>query len=127
MAVVSIAGSEFSFTYNSTTYTSQVTSGTITATPTIERSKTLDDTAFTLTDLAHTVSCEFLYDEEDGFFGAVNTAAIAGSGVAVDISSTDAKFTGTLYCEGLTLNFAAGGVATASGSFTGTLTLADIA
>lgn len=125
MAVVSIAGSQFTVSYNSTDVSAQVKEGTITATPTITRTKTLNDTDFQLTDLVHEVECVFLYDQEDGFFGAVNTAAVAGTGVTVSIVGGDAKWSGTLYCTGLEVTFAADGVAEATGSFTGTLTLAD--
>jgi hypothetical protein len=125
MAVVSIAGSQFTVTYNSQNVSAQVTEGTITATPTITRTKTLAEVDFQLTDLVHEVECTFLYDEETGFYGAINTAAIAGTGVTVSIVGGDAKWDGTLYCQGLEVSFAADGVATASGSFIGSLTLAD--
>lgn len=125
MAVVSIAGSQFTVSYNATDVSAQVKEGTITATPTIVRTKTLNDTDFQLTDLVHEVECVFLYDQEDGFYGAVNTAAVAGTGIAVIIVGGDAKWTGNLYCTGLEVTFAADGVAEASGSFIGALTLAD--
>lgn len=126
MPAVSITGSQFTVSYNATLVTAQVTEGTITATPTIIRTKTLSDTDFSLTDLVHEVEVSFLYDEEDGFHGAVNTAAIAGTGVAVIISGADAKWTGTMYCTGLEMTFAADGVAMSSGTFIGSLTLADM-
>lgn len=125
MPAVSITGSQFTVTYNSTAVTGQVVEGTITATPSITRTKTLSETDFSLTDLVHEVDVSFLYDEEDGFHGAVNTAAIAGTGVAVVIVGGDAKWTGTLYCTGLEVTFAADGVAMSSGTFIGSLTLAD--
>ena len=125
MPAVSIAGSQFTVTYNSVAVSAQVIEGTITATPTITRTKTLSDTDFQITDLVHEVEVTFLYDEETGFHGAVNTAAIAGTGVTISIVGGDAKWDGTVYCQGLETSFAADGVATSSGSFIGTLTLAD--
>lgn len=125
MPAVSIAGSQFTVTYNSVNVSAQVKEGTITATPTITRTKTLSDTDFQITDLVHEVEVTFLYDEESGFHGAINTAAIAGTGVTVSIVGGDAKWDGTLYCQGLEVSFAADGVAESTGSFIGSLTLAD--
>ena len=125
MAVVSIAGSQFTVTVSSTDYSSQVTAGTITNTPTVNRIKTLSDTAYALGEVVWEVECKFLYDTEVGFYGIVNTAAIAGTGLTVSIVGGDAKWTGTLYCNGLEVTFAADGIAEATGSFIGTLTLAD--
>ena len=52
MPVVSIAGSEFTVQVASTAYSAQVTSGTITQTSTITRTRTLGGgNAFTQTDL----------------------------------------------------------------------------
>ena len=125
MAVVSIAGSQFTVTVSSTDYSSQVTAGTITNTPTVNRIKTLSDTAYALGEVVWEVECKFLYDTEVGFYGIVNTAAVAGTGLTVSIVGGDAKWTGTLYCNGLEVTFAADGIAEATGSFIGTLTLAD--
>lgn len=125
MAVVSITGSQFTVTVGATDYSAQVTAGTITATPNMIRTKTLSDTDYSQSDLVHELSVEFLYDEETGLYGAVNTAAVAGTGLTVTIVGGDAKWTGTMYTTGLETSFAADGVATASGTFIGSLTLAD--
>lgn len=125
MAVVSIAGSQFTVNVSSTDYSAQVTGGTITNTPTVNRIKTLSDTAYALGEVVWEVECKFLYDTEVGFYGIVNTAAIAGTGLTTVITGGDAKWSGTLYCTGLEVTFAADGIAEATGSFVGSLTLAD--
>lgn len=125
MAVVSITGSQFTFKIGTTDYTAQVTSGTITATPSIARTKTLSDTAFPLVDLVHEVQCDFLYDDEVGFQGQLNTAAVAGTGLTTEIVGGDGKWSGTLYCTGLETKVSAADVAMSSASFVGSLTYAD--
>lgn len=125
MAVVTIAGSQFTVTVGATDYSSQVTGGTITHTPTITRTKTLGDMSYKLSDAVHEVQADFLYDEETGFYGAINTAAVAGTALTVSIVGGDAKWTGSLYVTGNEVKFAADGVATASATFIGALTLAD--
>lgn len=125
MPVVNIAGSQFTVTVGATDYSAQVTGGTITSTPTVTRTKTLSDTGYKLTDLMWEVQADFLYDEETGFYGAINTGAIAGTGLTVAIVGGDAKWTGTMYCTGHEVKFASDGVAEASATFMGSLTLAD--
>lgn len=125
MTVISITGSQFTFKIGTTDYTAQVTSGTIKAAPAIQRTKTLGDVAYPIVDLVHEVECEFLYDDETGFQGQINTAAIAGTGLASSIVGGDAKWTGTLYCTSLETKVSAGDVATSKASFTGSLTYAD--
>lgn len=125
MAVTSITGAQFTVTVSSTDYSEQVVSGTINTTYNIQRTKTLSGTDFSLTDLVHEVEVEFFYDEETGMHGIVNTAAIAGTGLVVTIVGGDAKWTGTLYTTGLEVTFSADGVAMSSGTFIGSLTLAD--
>lgn len=125
MAVVSIAGSQFTFKVGATDYSAQVTGGTITTTASINRVKTLTDTAYPLSDKMHEVSIEYLYDEETGVYGALETAALAGTGLTVEIKGGDAKWSGTLYVNGNEVKFAADGVGEASSTFVGLLTLAD--
>ena len=125
MAVVSITGSQFTVKIGTTAYSAQVTGGTITATPTISRTKTLTDIAYPLTDLVHEVECEFLYDDETGFYGQINTAAIAGTALVTEIVGGDGKWTGNLYSTGLETKFKADGVTMSSGKFIGSLTYAD--
>jgi len=126
MAVMSITGSQFVVKVGATTYSEQVTDGTVTATPTISRTKTLGSVAYPITDLVHTVKIGYLYDEEAGFHGALNTGAIAGTGLTVEIDSADAKWTGTMYVTGLEVKFAADGVAMGSAELVGSLILADL-
>lgn len=125
MAVVSVAGSACDFKIASTSYSAQVTAGTVTVTPNIARTKTLSDTAYPLVDLTHEATIEFLYDEETGLAGALNTAAIAGTGLTLTIVIGDSKFSGTMYVTDLSPSYSADGVTTTSASFVGALTLAD--
>jgi len=125
MPAVSVAGAAFTVTVASTAYTSQVTSGTITTTPTITRTKTLNDVAFDQTDLNSTMSIEFLYDENTGLYDAVQTAIAAGTALAVEVQSASGTWTGSdMHVEGLDLSFDATGIATASLSLTGSVTFA---
>lgn len=125
MPAVSVAGAAFTVKVGSTQYESQVTSGTITTTPTITRTKTLDDVAFDQTDLNTTMSIEFLYDEATGLYKALQTAIDTPAAVAVEVASVAGTWTGAaMYVEGLDLSFDATGVATASLSLTGSVTFA---
>lgn len=125
MTVKSIAGSQFTVSAGATDYSAQVLAGTITTTPSVSRRKTLGGTSYKQTDIADAVTIDFLYDEEDGFYGAINTAARAGTSLAVVIVGGDAKWTGSLFCDGLEVKYEAEGEGEASASFVGALTLAD--
>jgi len=123
MPAVSVAGAAFTVEVDTTGYESQVTTGTITTTPTITRTKTLDSVAFDQTDLNSTMSIDFLYDETTGLYDALQTAIAAGSTVAVVVDSASGRWTGsTMSIDGLDLTFDATGVATASLSLTGSVT-----
>lgn len=124
MPAVSVAGAAFTVTVATTAYTSQVTSGTITTTPTVTRTKTLDSVAFDQTDLNSTMSIDFLYDEDSGLYGELQAVALAGAtGVAIDVQSTTGQWTGAdMYVEGIDLTFDAAGIATCSLSLTGSVT-----
>lgn len=125
MAVVSVAGAAFTVQVGATQYEDQVTSGTITTTPTIIRTKTLGDVAFDQTDLNSTVSLEFLYDENTGLYDALQTAIAAGNSVALTIESAVGVWTGSAaYIDSAEVTFDAAGVATCSVSFQGTVTFA---
>jgi len=126
MAVMSITGSQFIVKVGTTAYSEQVTDGTVTHTPTISRTKTLGGVAYPITDQVWTVKISYLYDEEAGFHGALNTGAIAGTGLTVEIDSADAKWTGTMYVTSTEVKFAADGVATGTAELIGSLTLADL-
>ena len=127
MAAVSIAGAAFVVEVGSPAvqYEDQVTSGTITVTPTITRTRTLGDEAYDLTDLVHGVSIEFLYDGSTGLYGALQTAAVAGTAVRLEINHASTAWLGTsMYVEGLENSIDATGVTTASVTFVGQLTYA---
>lgn len=125
MAAVSVAGAAFTVQVGASQYEDQITSGTITTTPTIVRTKTLSSVAFDQTDLNSTMSLEFLYDENSGLYDALQTAIAAGSSVAVTVESATGVWTGSaMSIESAETTFAADGVATCSASFTGSVTFA---
>jgi hypothetical protein len=125
MAAISIAGASFTVEVGTTDYEDQVISGTITVTPTITRTRTLSSEAYNLTDLVHSVSIEFLYDGDTGMYADLNTAAVAGTSVALEVSDGSAAWTGaTMYVESLENNIEATGVSTATVTFTGQLAYA---
>jgi hypothetical protein len=125
MPAVSVAGAAFTVEVGIVQYESQVTSGTITTTPTITRTKTLDSVAFDQTDLNSSLSLEFLYDENSGLYDALQTAVAAGNSVAVEVASATGVWTGAaMYVESVDLSFEATGIATASVSMTGAVTFA---
>lgn len=126
MSVVSVTGASFTVKVGATAYTAQITDGTVVQTPTISRIKTLGDVAYPQTDKESSASLNFLYDEETGLYGALNTASLTGAGLSIEIVGGDAKWTGTMYVNGdLSVSYAADGVATCSCSLIGSLTLAD--
>ena len=127
MPAVSVAGAAFTVEFGSPAvqYESQVTSGTITSTPTIVRTKTLDSVAFDQTDLNSTMSIEFLYDEASGLYDAIQTAIAAASTIAVVVSSAVGSWTGaTMSIESAEMTVEAAGIATCSVGLTGTVTFA---
>ena len=127
MAAVTVTGAAFIVEVGTPAvqYEDQVTSGTITTTPTIVRTKTLSSVAFDQTDLNSTMSLEFLYDENTGLFEALQTAIAAGTLIAVVVSSALGSWTGSsMSIESAEVTFAADGVATCSASFTGDVVFA---
>ena len=125
MPAVSITGSQFTVTINSTARTDQVISGTITITPTVVRTKTLGSTAFDQTDLNGSAEIEFLYDEDTGMYNALEAAAAGGSSVSLVVDGGAVTWTGSaVYIEELAMEVAADGVATCTATFTGTITFA---
>lgn len=126
MPVVSIAGSEFTVQVASTAYSAQVTSGTITQTSTITRTRTLGGgNAFTQTDLISALSVTFLFDGDSGMYNALENAATAGTSLAVTIDDgTNTTWAGAaMYVESVEVSYDATGVATATASLTGTLAI----
>ena len=124
MAAVSVAGAAFTVGIGAPAvqYEDQVTSGTVTTTPTIVRTKTLSDVAFDQTDLNSTISLEFLYDENTGLFEALQTAIAAANPVTLTIASAVGQWVMNFaYIESAETTFAADGIATCSASFTGSV------
>jgi len=125
MPAVSVAGAAINLSVDAVQYESQITTGTITTTPTIVRTKTLDSVAFDQTDLNSTMSVDFLYDENAGLYDALQTAIAGASTVAVIVASATGTWTGsTMSIDGLDLNYDATGIVTASLSLTGDVTFA---
>jgi hypothetical protein len=127
MPAVSVAGAAFivEFGNPAVQYESQVTSGTVTTTPTIVRTKTLDSVAFDQTDLNSTMSIEFLYDGNTGLYDALQTAIAAAATIKVEITSGVGIWTGlTMSIESAEMTVEAAGIATCSVGLTGTVTYA---
>jgi len=125
MPAVSVAGAAFVIEVGTPAvqYEDQVTSGTVTTTPTIVRTKTLSSVAFDQTDINSTVSLEFLYDENTGLFDALQTAAAGANTVALVVTGAAGYWSGSsMSIESVETTFAADGIATCSASFTGPLT-----
>ena len=122
MPAVSVAGAAFTVDIASVGYEDQVTSGTVTTTPTIVRTKTLSSVAFDQTDLNSTISIEFLYDENSGLYDALQVAIAGATTVAVDVRSAAGHWAGNgMSIESAEMTLAADGIATCSVSFTGTV------
>lgn len=125
MAVVSVAGAAFTVQVGATQYEDQITTGTITTTPTIVRTKTLGDVAFDQTDLNSAISLDFLYDENTGIYDALQTAIAGATSVSVTVESATGVWTGTaMYIDSCDVTFDAAGVATCTVSMQGTVTFA---
>jgi len=125
MAVVSVAGAAFTVKVGAVQYEDQVTTGTVTTTPTIIRTKTLSDVAFNQTDLNSTISLDFLYDENTGLYDALQTAIAAGTSVAMEVESAVGKWTSTaMWIDSCDVTFDAAGIATCTVSAQGTVTFA---
>ena len=125
MAAVGVTGAVFTVSVGAVQYEDQITSGVINTAPVIVRTKTLSDVAFDQVDLNTTMSLDFLYDEDTGFYGALQTAIAAGTSVAVVVGSTAGTWTGSaMMIESADLTYPADNVATVSTSLTGTVTFA---
>lgn len=125
MAVVSVAGAAFTVQVGATQYEDQITTGTITTTPTIMRTKTLGDVAFDQTDLNSTISLDFLYDENTGIYDALQTAIAAATSVSVTVESAAGAWTGSsMYIDSCDVTFDAAGIATCTVSMQGNITFA---
>jgi hypothetical protein len=125
MATVSVAGAAFTVDIATVGYEDQVTSGTVTTTPTIVRTKTLSGVAFDQTDLNSTMSLEFLYDENSGMYDALQTAIAGALPVVVDVRSALGHWAGaSMSVESAEVTFAADGIATCTVGFTGSVSFA---
>jgi len=125
MAVVSVAGAAFTVKVGAVQYEDQITTGTVTTTPTIIRTKTLSDVAFNQTDLNSSISLDFLYDENTGLYDALQTAIAAGTSVAMEVESAVGKWTSTaMWIDSADVTFDAAGVASCTVSAQGTVTFA---
>lgn len=125
MPVVSVTGAQFTVKLATIAYTSQITSGTIAFANTVNQVKTLNDKVYYNADRESTLSLEYLFDDETAMYGAINTAAVAGTALAIEVIGGDTKFTGSLFVQSNDVTFAADGIATVSCSFMGTITVAD--
>lgn len=125
MPAVGIAGASFAVEVGASTYSDQVTTGTITTTPTITRTKTLSSVNYVQTDLMTSLSIEFLYDDNTGLYDALQTAIAAGADVAIEITGDTGVWTGSaMAIDGAEVKFDAAGIAMASFSAQGTMTFA---
>jgi hypothetical protein len=125
MAVVSVAGAAFTVTVGAVAYEDQITTGTITTTPTVIRTKTLSDVAFNQTDLNSSISLDFLYDENTGIYDALQTVIAAGTAVAVVVESAVGVWTGNgMWIDSADITFDAAGIAMCTVSMQGTVTFA---
>jgi hypothetical protein len=125
MAVVSVAGAAFTVLVGAVQYEEQITTGTITTTPTIIRTKTLSDVAFNQTDLNSTMSFDFLYDENAGMYDALQTSIAAATSIGVVVESATGVWTGAaMYIDSAEVTFDAAGIATCTVSMQGTVTFA---
>ena len=127
MAAVGVAGSTFTVEVGASHYEDQVTTGTVTTTPTVTRTKTLGDVNFTQTDLNSTITLNFLYDQNTGMYDALATAAAAGTSIAIDISTGALGVNGAwvgsaMWIDSLDMNTDAANVATCTVSLQGPIT-----
>ena len=122
MPATSIAGATFTVTIGAVDYSAQVTSGTVTSTSTITRTRTLDGNAFSQTDLISGVSLSFLYDGNADAFAALQTVIDSGDGIAVVVDGGTGTWTGSgMFAESVETTFDATGVAMCSAELTGVL------
>ena len=125
MPATSIAGATFTVSIGAVDYSAQVTSGTVTSTSTITRTRTLDGNAFSQTDLISGVSLSFLYDGNADAFGALQTVIDSGDGIAVVVDGGTGTWTGSgMRAESVETTFDATGVAMCTAELTGVLAFA---
>jgi len=122
MPAVGIAGATFTVEAGAVLYSEQVTTGTITTTSTIMRTRTLGPAnAFTQTDLIGALTLTFLYDGASGLFDALQVACDAGTGLACEVAAGSTWTFAAGFVESVDTTFDAAGVATCTTSITGDL------
>ncbi len=125
MPATSIAGATFTVTVSAVNYSAQVTSGTVTSTSTITRTRTLDGNAFSQTDLISGISLSFLYDDTGGVFEELQTVVDSGASIAVVVDGGSGVWTGAaMFVESAETTFDATGVAMVTAQMTGELAFA---
>jgi hypothetical protein len=93
-----VAGAAFTVEVGAAQYEEQITTGTITTTPTIIRTKTLSDVAFNQTDLNSTISLDFLYDENAGIYDALQVAIATPAAVTMFVAPGPIDEVHTMIC-----------------------------
>jgi len=118
MPATSYAGSSFTVSVDSDSYTAQITSGGVSSTPNIVTTKTLGpNKATTQTDVEDTATFDFLYDGASGFYDALYTASRTGAELTVAIVGGGADWTGDVRVTDLSVEFNAEDVSSCSASF----------
>jgi hypothetical protein len=125
MAVISVPGYTFTVSVGAGDVTAQITDGSITTTPTVERVRTLGpNVAFVGTDVEYAADLNFLYDDDAGFYMTLADAATANTALTASITGGGGTWTGTLYLGTLSVSYAADGLSSCSASFVGDLVFA---
>lgn len=126
MAAVAIPGASFTVQVGLTQYEDQVVDGTVVVTPTVTRTKTLGDVAYTQVDYTGSITLSFLYDDNTGLYDALVTAASTGVSVAVTVVGDTGTWTGAaMYVNGdVSTSFNATDVSMVSVTFIGELAFA---
>ena len=124
MAVIGISGKQFTFSAGATPtdHSARVTSGGITKSSSSTTVQTLGGSITQTEGVECSVSCDFLFDEESGFYDALETAIESGDDIQVTITGGGAEWTGSLKVTDLSTSFDAGSLATCSASFAGAMT-----
>ena len=125
MPVTAITGAQFTVTHDSVAYTGQVTGLSLQRDTPVTSIRTLSDKARKNTDDNWVGTVDFLYDEETGMYGALNTLQGSGTPSSISYVGGDAKWTGSVYITSVNMSVTADGIATCSCSFEGSLTFAD--
>lgn len=126
MPITSITGKVFTVKLGATDYSGQITQGSISRASNSEVIQTLSGKATVSIGSEDSASISFLFDEVVGLFGALSTAAAAGTSVTVLISDTVAKWTGPMVVTATSLDYSATGAVTGTADFLGTLVFSAV-